>query len=42
MDDPLKWWDVNKNNFPILSQLARKYLSIPATSVSSETSERLF
>ncbi|CAH1771447.1 3305_t:CDS:1, partial [Entrophospora sp. SA101] len=32
MEDPLKWWDANKGNFPILSQLAQKYLSIPATS----------
>ena len=30
--DPLKWWDVNKGQFPILAQLARKYLSIQATS----------
>src|SRR5579859_5408655 len=34
--DPLKWWDVNKGQFPILAQLACKYLSIPATSGASE------
>jgi len=34
--DPLKWWDVNKSQFPILAQLARKYLSIQATSGASE------
>jgi hypothetical protein len=34
--DPLKWWDVNKGKFPILAQLACKYLSIQATSGASE------
>ncbi|GES93814.1 zinc finger BED domain-containing protein 1-like [Rhizophagus clarus] len=37
--DPYKWWAGNQNRFPILSYLAKKYLSISATSTSSE---RLF
>ncbi|GBC04852.1 hypothetical protein RclHR1_00590038 [Rhizophagus clarus] len=37
--DPYKWWTGNQNRFPILSYLAKKYLSISATSTSSE---RLF
>jgi hAT family C-terminal dimerisation region len=37
--NPLDWWRVKREIFPILSLLAQKYLGIPATSVSSE---RLF
>jgi len=34
--DPLKWWQLNSVRYPCVSVLARKYLSIPATSVPSE------
>ena len=36
---PFKWWSLQKSRFPILSQLAKKYLAIPATFAASE---RLF
>ena len=34
--DPLFWWQAHLNEFPILSNMARDYLSIQATSVASE------
>ncbi|CAG8658103.1 12117_t:CDS:2, partial [Acaulospora morrowiae] len=37
--DPFQWWNIKKTRFPILSKIARKYLCVSATSVSSE---RLF
>ena len=37
--NPLEWWQVNIQLFPKLSKIARKYLGIPATSVSCK---RLF
>ena len=33
---PLKWWKLNSSFFPVMAKLAKKYLSIPATSVRSE------
>ena len=38
-DDPLLWWRAHKTNFPRLSNLARKYLCMQAT---SSPSERIF
>jgi hypothetical protein len=37
--DPFQWWNNKRSRFPILSKIARKYLGVSATSVSSE---RLF
>ena len=33
---PLQWWKLNAACYPCVSVLARKYLSISATSVPSE------
>jgi hypothetical protein len=35
-NDPLSWWRLKAQQFPLLSELAIKYLCIPATSAPSE------
>ena len=35
-ENPFEWWAMNRRKYPRLSQLAYKYLCIPATSVASE------
>jgi len=35
-EDPLTWWLEREGLFPCISRLARKYLSVPASSVPSE------
>jgi hypothetical protein len=35
-DNPLEWWSLKKLKYPILSQLAYKYLCIAGTSAPSE------
>ncbi|XP_076660811.1 E3 SUMO-protein ligase ZBED1-like [Halictus rubicundus] len=34
--DPFEWWKSHEQKMPIIAQLAKKYLCIPATSVASE------
>ena len=36
-ESPLDWWKLECKRMPLLSVLARKYLSVCATSVSSES-----
>ena len=33
----LDWWKVNTHRFPVISKMGRRFLTIPATSVSSES-----
>lgn len=35
-EDPLKWWNENKNQYSLLSEIAQSYLACPPTSVPSE------
>jgi len=35
--DLLTWWKVNSHRFPVVSRMAKKFLTIPATSVSSQS-----
>lgn len=34
--DPLMWWKEHANNFPRLAQMARVFLSVPASTAASE------
>uniref|UniRef100_A0A915HJN6 HAT C-terminal dimerisation domain-containing protein n=1 Tax=Romanomermis culicivorax TaxID=13658 RepID=A0A915HJN6_ROMCU len=35
-DCELQWWKTNKNTFPLLSKVAKLFLSPPSTSIASE------
>ncbi|KAI4826868.1 hypothetical protein KUCAC02_030298 [Chaenocephalus aceratus] len=35
-EDPLNWWRDHEITFPLLSQVSKRYLCIPGTSVSAE------
>ena len=35
--DLLSWWKVNSHRFPVVSRMEKKFLTVPATSVSSES-----
>lgn len=34
--DPLMWWKMHGKRFPLMSEMARKYLCIPSTSTPLE------
>ncbi len=34
--DPLKWWKTHEHLYPHFAMLARRYLSVPGTSVPNE------
>lgn len=36
VDDVLEWWEQNSVRFPLLSELAKRILALPASSASSE------
>ena len=35
-DDVLQWWRENKQQYPCIAHLSRKYLTVQATSTSAE------
>ena len=35
--DVLLWWKLNAHRYPVISKMAKNFLTIPATSVSSES-----
>ena len=35
-DDPLRWWNNNKDKFPLVAKLARKYLAMQVSAAASE------
>lgn len=37
VNEPLKWWSLHMDEYPRISQVARKFLATPATSVPSES-----
>ena len=41
MTDPnfrlVDWWRLNAHRYPVIAKMARKFLTVPATSVSSES-----
>jgi len=32
--DPFEWWKLHEKKYPLVAQAAKKYLSIPATSIN--------
>jgi hypothetical protein len=35
--DLLNWWKVNSHRFPVVLRMAKKFLTVPTTFVSSES-----